>query len=69
MKCYDCDLAGRDDTTAIGVCSRCGLAVCPGHGRVGEAAVSVPRGLGMSTGVLSARKVVCGTCYAAEHSA
>ncbi|NSC24510.1 DUF2180 family protein [Streptomyces albus subsp. chlorinus] len=67
MKCYDCDLAERGDTTAIGVCSRCGLVVCRAHARVTQVLVHLQRGPGKSSGDRPARRVVCGTCYGAEH--
>ncbi|WP_143665295.1 DUF2180 family protein, partial [Streptomyces cacaoi] len=69
MKCYDCDLAGRSDSTAVGVCARCGLVVCRDHGKVSQTLVHLRRGPGRSTSDVPARRLLCGTCHGAEHPA
>ncbi|MET9295688.1 DUF2180 family protein [Streptomyces sp. NPDC003077] len=67
MKCYDCALSGRSDTTAIGVCTRCGLVICRDHGRVTRTVIHQSRGTGASTTGRPARRAVCQTCYGAEY--
>ena len=69
MKCYDCDLTGKDDSVAIGICQRCSLVVCPDHGHVTQTAVHRPNGMGRSTSARPARRVVCRTCHSAELAA
>ncbi|WP_413252533.1 DUF2180 family protein [Streptomyces niveus] len=59
MKCYDCDTEARTDTSAIGVCDRCGLLTCQDHSHVVPAGVLVPNGLGRTLSPLPARRVVC----------
>lgn len=66
MKCYDCDTEARTDTSAIGVCDRCGPLTCQDHSHVVPAGVLVPNGLGRTLSPLPARRVVCHTCRAAE---
>nr|WTB28255.1 DUF2180 family protein [Streptomyces sp. NBC_00830]WTB35826.1 DUF2180 family protein [Streptomyces sp. NBC_00830] len=66
MNCYDCTQQGRNGTTGIGVCSRCGLFTCQEHARIVRESVQQPNGITRTTSRLLARRVVCTTCRAAE---
>ncbi|MEW1795276.1 hypothetical protein [Streptomyces niveus] len=66
MEYYDCDTEARTDTSAIGVCDRCGLLTCQDHSFVVPAGILVANGLGRTLSPLPARRVVRRTCRAAE---
>ncbi|MGA4838197.1 DUF2180 family protein [Streptomyces sp. G45] len=69
MNCYDCALDGGGASAGIGICSRCNLAVCADHARVTPVLVHRSAGLGRATADRPGRRVVCGTCHAAEAAA
>jgi hypothetical protein len=53
MICYECTQTEQSGSSAIGICSLCGLAVCPQH-----ATITPPR-----TGLVAAsRRVACKPC-------
>lgn len=66
MRCYDCLQEARSDTIGIGVCSRCGLAICENHARVRQVQVTRQVGMGAVSGRIPARRVVCHACDMAE---
>ncbi|WP_409467328.1 DUF2180 family protein [Streptomyces sp. HC307] len=66
MNCYDCIQQGRDDSTGIGVCARCGVFACQDHAHIVREHVQQPNGVTRTTSRLLARRVVCTTCRAAE---
>ncbi|MFE4970365.1 DUF2180 family protein [Streptomyces sp. NPDC056660] len=68
MHCYDCAQDGRNETTGIGACTRCGLFTCADHARILRTAVQRPIGVIPMTSVRPARRLVCGSCRTAEAS-
>ncbi|MEV4442988.1 DUF2180 family protein [Streptomyces sp. NPDC049577] len=69
MKCYDCCLSdGNGVASVVGICCRCGLAVCAEHARVTQETIHRTIGAGTSTSCRPARRVLCQTCHGAERS-
>ncbi|MFH8552841.1 DUF2180 family protein [Streptomyces kasugaensis] len=68
LKCYDCCLADRNGKVPVGICCRCGLAVCAEHAHVAQSTIHRMAGMGKSTSDLPARRVLCQTCHGAERS-
>ncbi|MFH0241544.1 DUF2180 family protein [Streptomyces sp. HK10] len=65
MNCYECLTRDRT-TTAVAVCSRCHLGLCPEHLRIESELVSEPRGMGQVTQTPEARRALCEVCARAE---
>ncbi|WP_409142041.1 DUF2180 family protein [Cellulosimicrobium sp. RS] len=56
MNCYEHAQEGRE-TVAVGVCPRCGAAVCAEH--AGECRVEIVRSNGVGSPTLGQHRVVC----------
>ncbi|HZG04041.1 MAG TPA: DUF2180 family protein [Streptomyces sp.] len=65
MNCYECQAQGRT-TTAVAVCSRCHVGLCPEHLRMETEIVSEPRGMGQVSQKPEARRALCEVCQRAE---
>ncbi|MFP8962351.1 DUF2180 family protein [Streptomyces nanhaiensis] len=65
MNCYEC-LTRERTTTAVAVCSRCHVGLCPEHLRIDSQLVREPRGMGQVTQTPEARRALCEVCERAE---
>ncbi|MFJ5264940.1 DUF2180 family protein [Streptomyces sp. NPDC088387] len=65
MTCYDCIQDGHQESSAVGVCARCGLASCPDHAHVLQSHVQRSNGMGSSVSPQRARLFVCNACHTA----
>ncbi|MDT0417398.1 MULTISPECIES: DUF2180 family protein [unclassified Streptomyces] len=68
MHCYECDAVGHDTTPAVAVCRRCGAALCSAHARIGTTLLRRAGGTGGVVRAVTARRITCDTCRAAENS-
>ncbi|MBJ7903092.1 DUF2180 family protein [Streptomyces sp. NPDC003656] len=67
MNCFDC----RDlDVTAaaVAVCRSCGAGICDRHAHPHPQVLHRAAGMGTATRRQAARRLLCATCTAAEHS-
>ncbi|MCS0603689.1 DUF2180 family protein [Streptomyces sp. LP11] len=65
MNCFDCqdlDIA----TPAVAICRVCGAGVCHRHARTRPRVLHELTGTGLATKPRAARRLLCGTCTAAE---
>ncbi|WP_318723986.1 DUF2180 family protein [Streptomyces albicerus] len=68
LNCYDCQTHDQP-TTAVATCSACGAGICHDHARAVPHTLHRLTGMGVATKPRTARRLLCGTCAAAETSA
>lgn len=68
MNCYDCQISDQL-TSAVAICRICGAGICLQHAHASPQILHRPNGMGVATLPRAARRLLCDTCLAAEHSA
>ena len=65
MNCFECQIDSGRITTAAGICSACGAAVCVEHATMDAVQVEVISVGNPSVQLLPGRLLHCSTCHAA----